>query len=727
MKIFPRRTVASELVLWLSVITTCMALLIGLAYYLYESHRVTSKLLAEAQVTADEFSQILVLPLYNFDREAAREAARIYLASGRLSGIRLQADGLGEIFNNLAREKSSIPSISREITRDGTHLATLDISFDDHRLHRARNRVVWTVFCAVLVVLCIYIVSLHFILRRILATPLERLGHRLQEIADGTFEGTLEPVPQRELNTIITAANRMAGEIAARTRTLQENERNYREVYNATSDAIFIHDPEDWSILDVNRTTTEMYGYTRQELLNLSINDLSSGRPPYTGEDALGYVEKAMEGEPQVFKWQARRRDGSLFWCEVALKKAMIGDQRVLLATVRDISERQLLEDRLQQSQKMEAIGTLAGGIAHDFNNILTAILGNTELARRKAGSDNDLARYLRQVETASLRARDLVRQILTFSRKQKQEKQVLAMAPVVHEAVELLRSTLPVNVRIREHLSSRARVNIDPGQIHQVVMNLCTNSCHSMADVLDVSLSDFDPAEDVDDDLDLDPGRHYVVLEVRDNGSGMSEETRRKIFEPYFTTRASEQGTGLGLSVVHGIVSSHQGRIRVDSEQGRGTRVRVYLPVSDRAAKDIDETSEGDPLTGQGRIMVVDDESSIRSLLREILTTSGYQVDDHGDGSSAWAALQKSPGRWDLLITDLTMPTMDGRELAAKAARLCPDMGIILCSGYNELDLGHSSLEDGISACLQKPITARELLATVGRVLRERKEGENR
>ncbi len=723
------RTVATELTLWLSMITTISAVVFGLLYYFYAAGSVTRELVAEAQRTADEFSEILVLPLFNFDQVAAQRAAGIYLASGRVNGVRIEAEGVGEVFNNLDSVSSSLPVIAKQIYKGGLLLGSMELSFNDSFLLETRKRVIWTTLVTVVIIFFLHIIALRLILRRILVKPLSRIGSRLLEIADGDFDGKMDPVPQKDLNSIVVAANMMSEEIALQTRKLIENERNYREVFNATSDAIVIHDAADGSIVDVNQTMLDMYGYSRQEAMALQIGDLSLGESPYGQQEAGAMVQKALQEGPQVFKWQARKKDGTLFWCEVALKKTVIGKQQVVLATVRDISEREQLEDNLRHAQKMEAIGTLAGGIAHDFNNILTAVLGYTELARMKTKVKSEQFVYLQQIEKASMRARDLVKQILTFSRKQHQKKKVVQLSSVVDEALAFLRSSIPVSVEIKQELSSSSRVRVDPGQIHQVIVNLCTNGYQSMSDAagtLTVSLKDvaLAPSDIHAASLDLTPGS-YVVIEVSDNGTGMNEETMNKIFEPYYTTKDSEKGTGLGLAVVHGIVKSHHGRITVDSEPGRGTTFRVYLPVTDGDEK-TDAASSPDIIrTGNQMIMVVDDEESIRSLLEQMLTYGGYRVQVFPDGTSAWNALSADPMAWDLLITDLTMPNMNGAELTRKAAELRPDMPIILCTGYNEMENGNKEGELPFTTSLQKPITIQELLATAARVLQERERGQ--
>ncbi len=719
-----RRTVASELTLWLSTITTVLAVIIGLSYYCYVSGAVTRELVREAERTADELSRVLVAPLYNFDRATARAVANIYLSSGRVSGIAVKAEGMGEVFNNLSSVSSSLPLIKRSISRQDLLLGSMELIFNDRPVLDAKKRAVWTMLVSVFLILLLYMLSLRLILRRILVGPLTGVGDRLQNIAAGSSDAYMDPVPQQDLNTIVTAANKLSEEIAERTRTLRENERNYREIYNATSDAIFIHDAADGSIVDVNQTMLDMYGYSRQEAMALQVGELSQGKSPYSEQEAVVMLEKTLREGPQVFKWMARRKNGSLFRVEMSLKTTLIGDQQVVLALVRDISSRERLEEQLRHSQKMEAIGTLAGGIAHDFNNILTAILGYTELAQMKVDKESGVLADLQQVEQASLRARELVKQILTFSRKQQQKKEVLLLASVVGEAVNLLRSSIPVTVNIKQNLNSQARVEVDSGQIHQVIMNLCTNGYQSMPErsgTLVISLKDKLAAEQDSSQaaVDLAPGK-YALLEIRDDGIGMDEETKNKMFEPYFTTKGVENGTGLGLAVVHGIVKSHQGMITVHSKPGQGTTFRVYLPVSNASLTGNNRVAVDVGRHGNRRIMVVDDEESIRNLMDEILCHGGYRVDVFADGTAAWSAFSADPQAWDMLITDLTMPGMTGAELSRKAARLRPGLPIIICTGYNEMLGSAQEQELPTSVCLQKPVTMQELLEAAAEVLQE-------
>ena len=357
-----QRTVASELTLWLSAITTILAVVIGLSYYSYSSHAVTLELVREADRTADELSRILIAPLYNFDKAAAQAIVEIYLSSGRVSGIAITAEGMDEVFNNLSLVSSSLPLVKRNISRKDLLLGSMELAFNDQPVQEAKTRAIRTMLVSIVLILLLYMLSLRCILRRILVNPLTGVGERLQDIAGGFSGGHMDPVPQQDLNIIVTAANKLSGEIAEQTRTLRENERNYREIYNATSDAIFIHDVSDGSIIDVNQAMLDMYGYSREEAMALRLADLSQEVSPYSEKEAEALLVRALHEGPQVLKWMARRKDGSLFSVEVVLKATFISEQQVVLALVRDISSREQLEEQLRHSQKMEAIGTLPAG-----------------------------------------------------------------------------------------------------------------------------------------------------------------------------------------------------------------------------------------------------------------------------------------------------------------------------------------------------------------------------
>ncbi len=718
-----RRTVASDLTLWLSVITSIIAVVFGLFFYLYAAQSVSRKLTMDAQQTAEEISRILALPLFNYDQTGTRSAADTYLASGRISGIHIDAEGVGEIFSSISSVSSSLPAISKSITRNGLLLGRVHLTFDDAPVTVVKKQTIKLTLFTVAVILLIYIVCLRFILKRILVTPLTKMSSHLKEIANGKYEDRMVPLPQEDLNTIVVAANKMSDEIESKTRTQIENERNYREIYNATSDAIFVRDAEDGFIVDVNQTMLDMYGYKRDEVYSLTILDLSHGEPPYSSREADELFRKVVLEGPQLYKWYAKRKDGTLFWAEVAMKKTIIGGQEVILSLVRDRSKREQLESKLRQSQKMESIGTLAGGIAHDFNNILSAILGYTELIQLKTDKSSNIYNNLQQVELAAIRARDLVKQILTFSRKQQPHKQVLQLSTIVTEAVTLFRSSIPATVTIELKVESEATVEVDPGQIHQVIMNLCTNAFQSLekgSGKVIVSLANtFFDQFDVDGAIELEAGA-YVVLEVSDNGVGMDEEIRKKIFEPYYTTKALDKGTGLGLAMVHGIVKTHHGQVTVYSEPGMGTTFRVFLPVSDHEKITITHITPVYTPPGNKRIMVVDDEESICELVRQILVHGGYRVDVFADGRAAWTALSAEPALWDMIITDLTMPEMTGLELAGRVSRLRPDLPVILCTGYGEMINTATVEETAIKTILKKPVKMRELLNVTAQVLRE-------
>lgn len=390
-----------------------------------------------------------------------------------------------------------------------------------------------------------------------------------------------------------------------------------------------------------------------------------------------------------------------------------------------DLVHKEKLEEDLRQSQKMEAIGTLAGGIAHDFNNILTAIFGYTELATRHFANKDKLENDLEQIRLASERAKSLVQQILTFSRKTGQTKEPLQISLIIKETVKLMRSSLPSTIEIKTQMSAKEQTILaDPTQIHQILLNLFTNAHHAMVNnggIISVSLQE---KEFFENDRFLGekvPPGTYLELEVSDTGSGMDEVTKEKIFEPYFTTKATGEGTGLGLATVHGIVNEHHGVIQVYSEIGKGTSFRLYFPVNDIKTTSKTPQIPAYESTGSSKhILFVDDEEIILSVAKESFPSYGYQITTFSQPEKALSDFRQNPGKYDLLVTDMTMPGMTGAELSQKIMALAPELPVILCSGYSALIDKESALAIGIRKYISKPITIGTLDEAIRSIYRE-------
>ncbi len=388
--------------------------------------------------------------------------------------------------------------------------------------------------------------------------------------------------------------------------------------------------------------------------------------------------------------------------------------------------EKQKLETQLVQSQKMEAIGALAGGIAHDFNNILSAIIGYTEMAIEDLSPESPIVSDLNEVYKAGNRAKELVKQILAFSRQSKQELRPIQIHLIVKEALKLLRSSIPTTIEIRQDIDTQSGTVIsDPTQIHQITMNLCTNSYHAMRStggLLAVTIKSVQIGEDdyKSKNFDLSPGS-YVELEVSDTGVGMDRQTIENIFLPYFTTKKKGEGTGLGLSVVHGIVKSYGGHITVYSEIGKGTTFRLYLP---RVCTDVASGDNGVAeayLTGNERALIVDDEEVIVNMEERMLISLGYHVTAITSSSEALQVFQEDPGNFDVMITDMTMPKMSGAELIQRIRRIRPDIPVILCTGFSELIDKEKASILGIKKYLMKPVIKRDLASAIREVLDEK------
>ena len=379
-------------------------------------------------------------------------------------------------------------------------------------------------------------------------------------------------------------------------------------------------------------------------------------------------------------------------------------------------------ERQLQQVLKIQAIGTLAGGIAHDFNNILFPIVGYTELTMDEVPDDSVAHNNLEEVLKAAHRAKDLVQQILTFSRQSGLERKPVKVHLIIKEALKLLRASIPASIEIINNIDDDCHpVMGDATQIHQVIMNLCTNAYQAMQDkggTLEVNLSEVDVGyEETVKKIGMQPGKHLQLL-VRDEGCGMDAIVLDRIFEPYYTTKEQGKGTGLGLSVIHGIVKNHRGDISVTSSPGKGTTFKVYLPITE----DADIVTELEPSNGAAkgneRILLIDDEEQIVSMEQQMLENLGYEVTARTDSTEALKEFSEQPQNFDLVITDMTMPQMTGDELAQKLLDIKPDIPVILCTGFNEDITEEKALAMGIQKFVMKPVIKNDLATTIRTVL---------
>lgn len=483
------------------------------------------------------------------------------------------------------------------------------------------------------------------------------------------------------------------------------------------ANAIFITDREG-KIQWVNPAFTQLTGYTSEEVAGKTPRFLKSGQQPR--EFYREMWEAIISGKVWHGELVNRRKDGSHYSEDMTITpvRGEAGDITHFVAIKLDVTERRQLDVRLQQAEKMEAIGTLAGGIAHDFNNILAAMFGYGYLLDADLSANSEAKENVGEILKAAARAKDLVQQILTFSRQREQKREAIRLNVVVKEAMKFLRASLPAGIKIETQLADDApQVLADPTKIYQVVLNLATNSLHAMEGqqgCLTVVLSDFIPDADF---IRLHPDfrpQNYVQLSVSDTGHGIDEKNIKRIFEPFFTTKAVGKGTGLGLSVVHGIVQSHDGHITVDSKLGVGTTLCLYFPAIEAERSDTPVTTHHLPHGSGQKILVVDDERALVIMFEKLLRRLNYEPTTMNDPREALKIFRNDSSQFDLLITDLTMPEINGRELARQVHELRPNLPILLASGFSAA-LSESDLKSvGIREILEKPVSLASLAKTL-------------
>ncbi|MBE9582060.1 MAG: PAS domain S-box protein [Proteobacteria bacterium] len=486
---------------------------------------------------------------------------------------------------------------------------------------------------------------------------------------------------------------------------------------------MFVVIDRDEKITLLNRKGCEILGVQEEEVIGK--NWFDNFVPERMTEEIRSVFQQLIHGQVEPVEYHENLvltesgDEKSIAWHNTVLKD-QAGIISAILSSGEDITDKKRLKSQLRQAQKLEAIGTLAGGIAHDFNNILTPIIVQTELALLNVEDDRDLRFNLDEVLKAGHRAKDLVKQILAFSRQTEQQRILLQLSPIVKEVLKLLRSSLPTTIEIRKDIKTDSgRVLADPTHIHQILMNLCTNAAHAMrkrGGVLEVSLADMELDGDAaakHPDLKSGP---YARLTVSDSGRGIDPEVVKRIFDPFFTTKDRSEGTGMGLAVVHGIVKNYGGAITVDSEPEKGTTFHVYFPRAEEEEVAPGVEPAAPPPTGNERILLVDDEKIVVDPLKLMLERLGYQVVARTNSIEALEAFRAEPDSFDLVITDQTMPNMTGKELAQELTRIRPDIPTVLCTGLSEQITEEEAID--ISEYVMKPVVTAEMAKTIRKAL---------
>jgi len=512
---------------------------------------------------------------------------------------------------------------------------------------------------------------------------------------------------------------------------LRKSEERYRDLVENAHDIIYTHDL-DGNYLSINAAAERITGYTRDEALRMNITQTVPSEYLETVHRMI--ARKLAGGRTTAYELEIIAKDGGRIPVEV--NTALIIQDGVAVGIqgiARDVTKRKKLEQQLRQAQKMEAIGLLAGGVAHDFNNLLTTIIGYSDLTIRRLKDDDPLRRNLEEIRRAGNFAASLTRQLLAFSRKQILQPRILDINSVVGEMGRMLRRLIGEDVKLRTVLRpDLGKIKADPGQIEQVLMNLVINARDAMPDGGKLTIETQDVIfgkELAGQPFAVSPGT-YVKLLVSDTGIGMDEGTVARIFEPFFTTKESGRGTGLGLSTVYGIIKQSGGYILVHSEVGRGTTFTVYLPQVDAASEEYRlSTTIQDHRQGAETILIVEDEGTVRRTVSKILETYGYHVLEAENGGSALLICERYKKPIHLLLTDVVMPEMSGRELADRVASHRPDLKVLYMSGYTDDVIVHHGVLDEGTAFIQKPFAAdvlarkvREVLGHSGKLPEERK-----
>jgi two-component system, cell cycle sensor histidine kinase and response regulator CckA len=720
-----QRSISKDLTIGLILVIIIVSSFALLVAYYTSKQKAEAELQAKAGEYTDYIRNTLVLPLWNYDFETIQAVCHAYLQNDLIAGIQIN-DPRSLVNVNMVKEDVH-PTVVRtvELFHFGLPVGQAKISLAYGYLTRLNRQLFWSFALVILTNLVSLVVMTGIMLRLSLKRPLIRLNEIVGSYAAGNYHPSMQDVTHIELQPLIGTLNQMGDKIEHHLSTIRKAEKKYRDIFENALEGIYQTTP-DGRILSANPAFARILGYDSAGQLMEQIEDI--GRQHWKNSDERREMVRELLAHGSVTDYETRmvRRDGQLIWVQINGRPVYdaSGNLLHLEGMVQDITEKMRLEDQIRQAQKMEAIGTLAGGIAHDFNNMLGVIIGCTELAMDGITEDRKAAADMERVLDASLRAKALVRQILTFSRQNESEFKPLILTPFLKEVVKFMQSTLPASTKVcLAPGSDDFTILADPTQLQQILLNLCTNAAHALSPaggVIQISLSELIvTAPEEMPPTGLATGA-YVHLAVQDNGLGITPEHLHRVFDPFFTTKKVGEGTGLGLSVVHGIVKSHGGAVYAESEPGRGTTMHVFLPsLKHPGFEPVPESTVASP-EGSESIFLVEDEPVLADILRRILAGLGYQVQLYTDAVEAWRFFEGHPDHCDLALLDHNMSAITGIELAARMNRLQPQLPIMLFTGMNIELLRQDAEKAGVRRLLNKPLNRIDLALAIRKVLDE-------
>ena len=771
------RSISRDLMIGLvSTVVIVSAIAVSLSYYFSYTNAVN-----QLQIKADEIStslaQTLGVPLWNFDDETVNSIGSSYTQNEVVSHIEILNTQGNLVFSFHRKEADHQIKRSGKIYQDRNIAGSFFLILSTGYYTTFVSTFLWQSLLLISLILIALLCMIKLLMVYVFESRINHFSTMVSRFKDSNYSLPDNFVPAREFKLFFSVLHDMAKQIKAQLAQLRrskseletrvqerttelaainvaletevterkqseelvrEKERFQERLLNDMVTFVSVLDTSG-NIIFVNNTPLKLSGVELTDVVGEKFIDA----PWWTYSDEvrniiIDDIDQCLSGETLAHDVQIQKSDGTLMWIEFSMHPIFdeLGNVQYLIPEGRDISDRKeaevervKLEKQLQQAQKMEAIGTLAGGIAHDFNNMLAVIIGYAEIVRDKVVEDGALHTDLDKILLAGDRAKDLVEQILAFSRQSKPERIYIRPQIIVKEAIMLLRSSIPTSIEITQDIVDvEGTIKADPIQIHQIVMNLCTNAYQAMeksGGTLHIGLGRVElSAKEIQHEPSLLPG-YYVQLTVSDTGTGIDPAIQERIFDPFFTTKEVNKGTGMGLSTIHGIVKSHDGMISCKGIDGYETTFRVLFPETMRLSEEKIET-ESTLQGGVERILFVDDESLVVTMGKQLLEQFGYSVSAFTSSNEAFEVFKSDPEQFDLVITDQTMPGMTGADLAQKILDIRPNFPVIICTGHSSTFSKEKAMAMGVCGYVMKPMSKKDIAPLIRQVLEGKKHEEN-